>query len=272
MGASSLTSAEKWGEAWQNASRRWDKFARKVAKATGWKVWNPGEYGEVWHAELRRCYPPRRAPVMILGLNPGPYGMAQTGIPFTDIKRLQECLPKLVTQLRAGGADVEVPGLAPRSLRPFLTRTFESSSVRVYRFLTEAYGSAEQGLRNVVVANPCPLLFLSPETRKNVTPADLTRAARAVGTHDPKVLRGEMDQLRRENCEEALRTLKPAAVVLLGRDVQAALGEFVRSTVAADRVLDYEHPARAIPEKWSRELRHALTQMKVLELAKTRTR
>jgi hypothetical protein len=75
---------------------------------------------------------------MFCGLNPGPYGMAQTGVPFTDLKRLASDLPKLARALAASGESLALPGLAPPSLRPFLTRTFESSAVRVYKFLARA--------------------------------------------------------------------------------------------------------------------------------------
>ena len=34
------------------------------------------------------------APLAVFGLNPGPYGMAQSGIPFTDLKRVAERLPQ----------------------------------------------------------------------------------------------------------------------------------------------------------------------------------
>ena len=48
--------------------------------------------------------------------------MAQTGIPFTDLKRLDACLPRLATALRARGESTALPGLAPANLRPYLTR------------------------------------------------------------------------------------------------------------------------------------------------------
>jgi single-strand selective monofunctional uracil DNA glycosylase len=239
------------GGVWRRSARRFVSLAREVAAATGWEVWNPGAYGERWHSRFRSLYPPIDSPLLVVGLNPGPYGMAQTGIPFTDIKRLTACLPALASQLAREGESVRVPGLAPTSLRRYLTRTFESSSVRVYRFLVHAFGDAEHGSRGVVVANPCPLLFLDPGTGKNVTPADLGRAVRRLGTHDARALVAELDRLRWSNCEDALRSLTPRGVVLLGRNVQAAVGERMREALGSRSVLDHEHPARAVPDAWA---------------------
>ncbi len=125
------------GTVWQAAAARFGPLARAIATATGWQVFHPGEYGERWHARFRRLYPLGPAPLLVCGLNPGPYGMAQSGLPFTDLKRLVAALPRLAAELRAAGEPLALPGLAPTALRPFLTRTFESSSVRVYRFLAE---------------------------------------------------------------------------------------------------------------------------------------
>ena len=161
---------QAWLRAWSRSSSAWEKLSPRIAAAAGWKVWNPGSYGAPWHRVFREIYPLRERPILMFGLNPGPYGMGQTGIPFTDVRRLRQCLPKMALTLRERGREPRVPGLAPRSLRRFFTREFESSAVRVYRFLELGWGSAEKGWRSVGVANSCPLLFLDPEGR-NQTPA-----------------------------------------------------------------------------------------------------
>ncbi|MCI0658821.1 MAG: hypothetical protein L0170_17350, partial [Acidobacteria bacterium] len=155
-GASSKSdgnTSRAWGSAWRRSARRWESLAARIASVTGWRVWNPGRYGERWHSLFRSIYPVREEGILIFGLNPGPYGMAQTGIPFTDIKRLEAQLPTLAGAIRRRRGQLRLPGLAPRSLHPFLSRTFESSSVRVYRFLLLGWGNAERGWREVAVAN-----------------------------------------------------------------------------------------------------------------------
>jgi len=258
--------ASAWDLAWRRSAGRWREFARSAARATGWRIWNPGLYGERWHARFRRRYEPTRRPIVIFGLNPGPYGMGQTGIPFTDIRRLVSALPALAEELRQAGERVEIPGLAPVGLRPYLTRVFESSSVRVYRFLERGWRDAERGWREVVVANPCPLLFIDPKEKKNRTPADLGRAARKRSPVDPRIadLLAECDRLRRTGAVDALDALRPRAAVLLGKDVQALLGERLARILGRRAVIDWEHPARAIPEAWTSGLLATLRRREVL--------
>jgi hypothetical protein len=276
---------EAFGRCWQRAARRFHGIAREVASATGWLVLHPGRYGERWHARFRRLYPPGPRPLLVFGLNPGPYGMAQTGVPFTDLKRLQFHLPELWRELDAAGEPMRLPGLAPRMLRPHLTRTFESSSVRIYRFLEQAFGSPAAALRQVVFVNPCPLLFIDPQTSENKTPEHLPGALRASARGRARrvardaAARGEaaalmtrFDDLRRETVLEAVRELRPRGAILLGRDVAAAVGEPLRAALGAECVVEWEHPARAPPDLWARGLTRELERRGLLRGYKDRRR
>jgi len=261
---------------WKESADLFEPLAREVAAATGWLVVNPGRYGERWHARFRGCYPLGARPLMFCGLNPGPYGMAQTGVPFTDLKRLASDLPRLARALAAAGERLELPGLAPPELRPFLTRTFESSSVRVYRFLARAYGTAEVALRRIVFVNPCPLLLIEVEGKgkgngargANRTPADLGKALREKGSlRDGSSLRERFDAARVTVARRALELLAPRGAVLLGRDVAKVLGPTLTGQLGTAATLEWEHPARAVPETWSRGLARELTRRGLLPRA-----
>jgi len=259
---------------WKESAELFDPLAREVAAATGWLVVNPGRYGERWHARFRGCYPLGARPLMFCGLNPGPYGMAQTGVPFTDLKRLASDLPRLARALAAAGERLALPGLAPPELRPFLTRTFESSSVRVYRFLARAYGTAEEALRRIVFVNPCPLLLIEVEGKgpaargANRTPADLGKALRDKGSlRDGSSLRERFDAARVAVARRALELLAPRGAVLLGRDVAKVLGPTLEERLGAAATLEWEHPARAVPETWSRGLARELARRGLLPRA-----
>lgn len=255
------------GACWRDAARRFAPLAEEVAAATGWRVFHPGAYGERWHARYRRLYPLEPRPLLICGLNPGPYGMAQTGLPFTDLKRLVAALPRLADELRGAGEPLALPGLAPPALRPFLSRTFESSSVRVYRFLAHAYGDAERAFTRLALVNPCPLLFVEPESGANRTPADLPRRLRARGmpAADATAFMARFDAARMACVDDAIDRLAPAGVVLLGRDVDAAIGAPLRTRLGAARVVAWEHPARAVPDRWSRGLAAELVARRLLD-------
>ena len=265
--AAGSSRARAWGACWRRCSARWGRLAPRLARATGWRVWNPGRYGEPWHARFRALYPPEPHPIVVFGLNPGPYGMAQTGIPFTDVRRVLSDLPRLAAQLARSGSPPVAPGLAPADLRPWLTRTFESSAVRVHLFLRSTYGSTEDGVRRVVVANPCSLLFIDPNGGANRTPADLGRVLRRRAPGQADLLLAACERARRACALDALQTLEPRGAVLLGRDVQAALVTDLESRLGAARVVAWEHPARAVPRTWAAGLRDALDHRGLLEAA-----
>lgn len=191
--------------------------------------------------------------------------MGQTGIPFTDIKRLCSDLPRLAVRLREDGEPLSLPGLAPPSLCRFLHRTFESSSVRVYRFLSRGWGSAEDGWRDVVAVNPCSLLFMDPESGENRTPSDLGRALRKrAAARRVHTLLEQTERLRGECALSLVEALQARGVVLLGRDVQAALGDMLADRLGGSRVVSWPHPARAVPDAWASGLLARLRRSRLL--------
>src|SRR3984893_4975758 len=55
-------------------------------------VYNPLEYAARAHELSLRRYGNSRKRVIFLGMNPGPFGMAQTGIPFGQISAVRDWL------------------------------------------------------------------------------------------------------------------------------------------------------------------------------------
>lgn len=253
---------------WGACGQEWEEIAGILEDATGYLVLNPGIYGASWHALRVELYPPEHGGLLGVGLNPGPYGMAQTGIPFTDIKRILECLPHLRRTLEETEKALAVPGLAPSSLQPYLKLHHEASAVRVYRFLEQAFGDAENGLTQFAFANPCPLLFIEKEIGKNRTPADFRTRIRKVhpgwSRTQVQTLIGGVTERRLRSILAGVEALKARGVVLFGKDVQRAVGEELRQALGASRVLFYPHPARAVPDTWSRQLIMELQQQRLL--------
>jgi hypothetical protein len=105
------------------------------------------------------------------------------------------------------------------------------------------------------VANSCPLLFLDP-AGDNRTPADLPGAIRRrLGAGDPAArLCKVIDAQRRKSALEAIAASQPCGAVLLGKDVQKALGDGIAARMGERGVLAWSHPARAVPERWARGL------------------
>lgn len=237
---------------WRESAGRWERASRRW-RPPGVEVYNPGLYAIDLYARFLERYPPSPRPVLALGLNPGPFGMAQTGIPFTDCRTASAIL----------GIQVPLPGRAPPALRRRLLRengrwrgTYERSSLGIYKALRLAWGEVKNAFENWVVVNACPLLFLDSREYRNLTPAD-ARLGRLEG----------FQELRVAALEGFAEALEPRGIVCLGRDVSAALGPAAEKLVGARRTLHYPHPARAVPDLWASGLARELERRGFLSSA-----
>jgi single-strand selective monofunctional uracil DNA glycosylase len=134
-------------------------------------VYNPLRYAGAAHREYIRRYASGPRPVVFLGMNPGPWGMAQTGVPFGDVETVRDWL-----RIRAPIA--QPSGQHPR--RPVLgldTTRVEVSGRRLWGLMRARFGTAASFFRRHFVANYCPLLFLHGDG-SNRTPDKLPAAER----------------------------------------------------------------------------------------------
>ena len=135
-------------------------------------TYNPLDYAWDLHEQYVRRWgaSPRR--VLLLGMNPGPWGMAQTGVPFGEIDAVKDWL-RLTGRVRK--PDPEHPkrpvlGLdCPRS---------EVSGRRLWGYFQERFGSPEAFFAEHIIINYCPLVFME-ESGRNRTPDKLPAAESA---------------------------------------------------------------------------------------------
>ncbi len=126
-------------------------------------VYNPLDYAwPVHEAYLRRfCGPPKQ--VLFLGMNPGPFGMMQTGVPFGEIAAVRDWM----------GLEGSVrPPSRTHPKRPidgFDCSRSEVSGRRLWGLFKDQFGSAESFFADHFVVNYCPLGFLD-EGGRNITP------------------------------------------------------------------------------------------------------
>lgn len=126
-------------------------------------VYRPLEYA--WRAHeaylRRRGHGEKR--VIFLGMNPGPFGMAQTGVPFGEVKAVRDWI------------GIEAPVDHPprehpkRPILGFACKRSEVSGKRLWGLFAQRFGTADKFFAHHFVVNYCPLLFLS-ETGSNLTP------------------------------------------------------------------------------------------------------
>lgn len=134
-------------------------------------VYNPLTYARAAHEAYLERYGPGKGRVLLLGMNPGPFGMAQTGVPFGDVKMVRDFLR------------IEAPVTRPareHPSRPVLgfgcTRS-EVSGTRLWGWARDRYDTPEAFFERFFVINYCPLVFIE-EGGKNRTPDKLPAAER----------------------------------------------------------------------------------------------
>jgi single-strand selective monofunctional uracil DNA glycosylase len=135
-------------------------------------VYNPLDYAwEPFEAYLRLFgAPPKR--VVFLGMNPGPFGMVQTGIPFGEVAAVRNWLG---LKGKVGRPPCEHPR---RPIEGFECKRSEVSGYRLWGLFASRFGSAQAFFADHVVINYCPLAFVEKSGR-NRTPDKLPRKEQA---------------------------------------------------------------------------------------------
>jgi single-strand selective monofunctional uracil DNA glycosylase len=209
-------------------------------------VYNPLEYAWEAYDNYWRCYAGSPREVVLLGMNPGPWGMVQTGIPFGDVQMVRLWLNI--------DAQIQIPARQhpKRPIQGFDCPRSEVSGRRLWGWAQDRFQTPNRFFERFWVANYCPLAFMEASGR-NRTPDKL-----------PKVEK----QLLFEICDQALRltieALRPSYVVGIG-------GFAARRANAALKGMDVRvgqitHPSPANPRAnrgWVRYIEAELEQIGV---------
>jgi len=131
-------------------------------------VYNPTDYAWQAHKEYLERYGSGKKRILFMGMNPGPFGMAQTGIPFGEISMVRDWIG---IQQTIGKPKNEHP---KRLIEGFACTKSEVSGKRLWGLFSEKYPNAEDFFANHFVHNFCPLVWMG-ETGKNITPDKLSK-------------------------------------------------------------------------------------------------
>ncbi len=134
-------------------------------------VYNPLKYaGDNYREYLNRYGDPPKKAVM-LGMNPGPWGMAQTGVPFGEVNFIKNWL-KIVNTVGKPQREHE-----KRPVTGLKCHRSEKSGLRLWNWAKARYGSPEKFFHLFFIANYCPLAFFDQDGR-NLTPDKLRKKQR----------------------------------------------------------------------------------------------
>ena len=222
------------------ATRTLAREADGLVLTTPSHIYNPLIYAWAAHREYLRRYGSKRGRVLLLGMNPGPWGMAQTGVPFGDVITVRDWF----------GIESTLGHVLPEQhpkypILGMACHRNEGSGSRVWRWAQERIGSPEDFFERFFVWNYCPLLFI--RNGRNLTPEHLN-------ARDVAALTAVCDRA----LAAVIRALAPSAVVGIGRYAErraiALLG-----TEAGVRYLPHPSPANpAANRHWPEMAEQAL--------------
>ena len=224
------------------------KFADSLVKEGSVDtVYNPLAYAWEPHRAYLELASGEGAKTLLLGMNPGPHGMGQMGIPFAATSVVRDLLK--ITNLEVGQPR------KPHPKRPISGLDWpkeEVSGTRLWGLLANEYGSAESIFKSVFLLNHCPLMLFSGERATNITPDKIT---------------GPTTKALLERCDEHLREvvdiMQIERVIGVGRySEKRALNALSGIDIS---VTTCWHPSPASPlanrnkgEDWKKNVRNVL--------------
>ena len=191
-------------------------------------VYNPLIYARKPHDLYWKRYGQAPREILLLGMNPGPWGMVQTGVPFGEVSLVRDWMG---IEADVGSPDNEHP---KRPVTGFACTRSEVSGRRLWGWAKARWETPASFFSRFFVVNYCPLVFMEAGG-KNRTPNNLPAAERT-----PII----------KACDRALRRtvelMKPTHVIGVGAFAEqraaAALGGM---PVVIGRIT---HPSPANPK------------------------
>ncbi|MEM1107526.1 MAG: uracil-DNA glycosylase family protein [Planctomycetota bacterium] len=195
-------------------------------------VYNPLAYARPMHEKYLARFGRSRKRVLFLGMNPGPWGMAQTGVPFGEVEAVRDWM-QIEHQLDAP-PDITSGGHPKRLIQGLDCPRSEVSGRRVWELMQQRFGPPEAFFKDHFVTNYCPLVFMEA-SGKNRTPDKL-----------PADEREPLEAACNQHLESIVKILRPSFVVGVGKfaeqKARAVLGESSNLTITT--IL---HPSPASP-------------------------
>jgi single-strand selective monofunctional uracil DNA glycosylase len=190
-------------------------------------VYNPLDYARNTVEQYLDHAGATRKEVLFLGMNPGPWGMAQTGVPFGSVGLVRDWLGIVGP---VGSPAEEHPR---RPIQGFAVKREEVSGSRLWGWARDRFGNPGRFFERFFVANYCPLVFMEASGR-NRTPDKLPTVEK---------------RLLFRHCDLALQQvaeiLEPGLVVGVGKFAEErARSALSGSEIRIGRIL---HPSPASP-------------------------
>lgn len=167
--------------------------------------------------------------VVFLGMNPGPFGMAQTGVPFGEVAAVRDWMG---IQAPIGKPEPEHP---KRLIEGFECKRSEVSGRRLWGLMAERFENAGDFFKDHFVLNYCPLVWMSA-SGANLTPDKLAAAEMA-----------PVEQACQQHLQEVISLLKPSCLIGVGGFAEERLRRAAEACGSPARIGRILHPSPASP-------------------------
>jgi single-strand selective monofunctional uracil DNA glycosylase len=207
-------------------------------------VYNPLDYARASHEAYLSLIGDDTS-VLFLGMNPGPWGMAQTGVPFGEIAAVRDWMK---INEPVGRPEVEHP---KRPIEGFDCERSEVSGRRLWGLFRQRFKTPVRFFNQHFVFNYCPLVFMEGSAR-NRTPDKL-----------PVEQRRRLNALCDAHLATVISALQPAHLVGVGVFAEACLNRAAGSVGAEAKVTRILHPSPASPaanKDWAGKVTRQLEQ------------
>lgn len=211
-------------------------------------VYRTLDYTWAGQEEYLRRYGKGEKRVVFLGMNPGPFGMAQTGVPFGEVAAVRDWMG---IETVIDKPSREHP---KRPIEGFQCQRSEVSGRRLWGLFAERFGTADAFFKDHFVLNFCPLVWMS-ETGANLTPDKLPLSEMA-----------PVDLACLKHLQEVITLLKPEFVIGVGAFAEERLRRAANACDCKARVGRVLHPSPASPAAnrgWSEAARIQLEKLGV---------
>jgi len=208
-------------------------------------VYDPLVYAKRSHEAYLERFGKGPHEVLLVGMNPGPWGMAQTGVPFGEIAMVRDWMGI------AGKVSAPANEHPKRPVTGFACTRSEVSGKRVWSWAHRRFRTPEAFFERFFVWNYCPLSFME-ESGRNRTPDKLDRGERA-----------SLFAVCDRALARVVRLLAPTQVVGIGRFAQMRCQQAVPDA----HVVVAPHPSPASPvanRGWEQVFEAALKEHRVL--------
>ena len=207
-------------------------------------VYNPLGYARSGYAAYVERYGAGAKPVVLVGMNPGPFGMVQTGVPFGHVGMVRDWM------------GIDVPVGRPvrehpkRPVTGFACTRSEVSGARLWGWAKARFGTPARFFAGFFVLNFCPLAFVEPSGR-NLTPDKLAAAER-------KALFEACDRA----LVESVDALEPRWLVGIGAFAAARVAPLAATRGIRSGVIPHPSPASPAANRgWSEAAERGLAAL-----------